>query len=200
MGEREQLTNEPREKIRAAETMAILEDIYLPHRPKRHTKEGFLSLRVATPEENTLTYLSPLFVKGNGAASQQVRMAVHDCYKRLLSISIETGMHLDTKKRADEEAIKVFSENLRQLLPAPPLGQKNVLAVDPEFRTGCKVICLERQGKLLHTDIIYPHYSETGASESCCKGYKSLQKIRDRGHCNRKRYCRKGNRAVHKKA
>ena len=78
-------------------------------------------------------------------------MAVHDSYKRLLSLSMETEIRLETKKRADEEAIRVFAENLRQLLLSPPLGQKNVLAIDPGFRTGCKVVCLDRQGKLLHT-------------------------------------------------
>lgn len=91
---------------------------------RRGEKEGFLGLRVTPPEEDALAILESLFVKGNGAASLQVKMAVHDCYKRLLSISMETEIRLDTKKRADEGAIKVFAENLRQLLLAPPLGQK----------------------------------------------------------------------------
>ncbi len=136
---------------------------------RRGEKEGFLSLRVTPPEENALAILEALFVKGNGGASLQVKMSVHDCYKRLLSISMETEIRLDTKKRADEEAIKVFAENLRQLLLAPPLGQKNVLAIDPGFRTGCKVVCMDRQGKLIHTDTIYPHQSEAGASEAAAR-------------------------------
>lgn len=130
---------------------------------RRGEKEGFLTLRVLPPEEEALSLLDGLFIKGGGPASEQVRMAVHDGYKRLLSSSMETETRMATKKRADVEAIRVFVENLRQLLLAPPLGQKNVLAVDPGFRTGCKVVCLDRQGKLLHTETIYPLQSEKGA-------------------------------------
>jgi protein Tex len=136
---------------------------------RRGEKEGFLTLRVIPPEEEALEILDRLFVKGEGPASQQVRSAVHDSYKRLLSSSMETEIRLATKKRADEEAIRVFVENLRQLLLAPPLGQKNVLAVDPGFRTGCKVVCLDRQGKLLHTETIYPLQSEKAAAEAGSK-------------------------------
>ncbi len=136
---------------------------------RRGEKEGFLTLRTAPPEDEALTMLDSLFVRGEGAASGQVRMAVHDSYKRLLSISMETEIRLVAKKRADEEAIRVFAENLRQLLLAPPLGRKNVLAVDPGFRTGCKVVCLDRQGKLIHTDTIYPHQSGKGSSESAAR-------------------------------
>jgi uncharacterized protein len=136
---------------------------------RRGEKEGFLTLRVLPPEDEALDILDGLFVKGEGLASQQVKMSVHDSYKRLLSPSMETEIRLETKKRADEEAIRVFVENLRQLLLAPPLGQKNVLAIDPGFRTGCKVVCLDRQGKLLHTETIYPHQSERGAADARSK-------------------------------
>ncbi len=136
---------------------------------RRGEKEGFLSLRITPPEEEALALLESFFVKGGGASSLQVRMATHDSYKRLLSISMETEIRLETRKRADEEAIRVFAENLRQLLLAPPLGQKNVLAIDPGFRTGCKVVCLDKQGKLLHTDMIYPHQSEKNSSEAEAK-------------------------------
>jgi len=136
---------------------------------RRGEKEGFLTLRVLPPEDEALEILDGIFVKGEGPASQQVQMAVHDSYKRLLSPSMETEIRLATKKRADEEAIKVFVENLRQLLLAPPLGQKNVLAVDPGFRTGCKVVCLDRQGKLLHTETIYPLQSEKAAADARSK-------------------------------
>jgi len=136
---------------------------------RRGEKEGFLTLRVLPPEDAALDILDSLFVKGEGPASQQVRMAVHDSYKRLLSPSMETEIRLATKKRADEEAIRVFVENLRQLLLAPPLGQKNVLAIDPGFRTGCKVVCLDRQGKLLHTETIYPLQSEKAAADARSK-------------------------------
>jgi uncharacterized protein len=133
---------------------------------RRGENEGFLILRVLPPEDEALDILDGFFVKGESPASEQVRMSVHDSYKRLLSPSMETEIRLDTKKRADEEAIRVFVENLRQLLLAPPLGQKNVLAIDPGFRTGCKVVCLDRQGKLLHTETIYPLQSERGAADS----------------------------------
>jgi uncharacterized protein len=136
---------------------------------RRGEKEGFLTLKIIPPEEEALEILDGLFVKGEGPASQQVRMAVHDSYKRLLSSSMETEIRLATKKRADEEAIRVFVENVRQLLLAPPLGQKNVLAIDPGFRTGCKVVCLDRQGKLLHTETIFPLQSEKAAAEAGSK-------------------------------
>jgi uncharacterized protein len=136
---------------------------------RRGENEDFLTLRVLPPEDEALEILDSLFVKGEGPASQQVRMSVHDSYKRLLSPSMETEIRLETKKRADEEAIRVFVENVRQLLLAPPLGQKNVLAIDPGFRTGCKVVCLDRQGKLLHTETIYPLHSEKGAADAGTK-------------------------------
>jgi uncharacterized protein len=145
---------------------------------RRGEKEGFLTLRVLPPEEEALEILEGLFVKGEGAASQQVRMAVHDSYKRLLSSSMETEIRQATKKRADEEAIRVFAENLRQLLLAPPLGQKNVLAIDPGFRTGCKVVCLDRQGKLLHTETIYPLQSEKGAADARSKILEMCERFR----------------------
>ena len=122
---------------------------------RRGENEGFLALRIAPPEEDAISLLETLLVKGGGLATDQVRTAVRDCYKRLLSLSMETEMRLVTRKRADEEAIRVFAGNLRQLLLSPPLGQKSVLAIDPGFRTGCKVVCLDRQGKLLHNDTIF---------------------------------------------
>jgi len=145
---------------------------------RRGEKEGFLTLRVLPPEEEALEILEGLFVKGEGSASQQVRMAVHDSYKRLLSSSMETEIRQATKKRADEEAIRVFAENLRQLLLAPPLGQKNVLAIDPGFRTGSKVVCLDRQGKLLHTETIYPLQSEKGAADARSKILEMCERFR----------------------
>jgi uncharacterized protein len=145
---------------------------------RRGEKEGFLTLRVLPPEEEALDILDGLFVKGEGLASQQVKMSVHDSYKRLLSPSMETEIRLATKKRADEEAIRVFVENLRQLLLVPPLGQKNVLAIDPGFRTGCKVVCLDRQGKLLYTDTIYPLQSEKGAADARSKILEMCERFR----------------------
>ncbi|MBI5234157.1 MAG: RNA-binding transcriptional accessory protein, partial [Deltaproteobacteria bacterium] len=133
---------------------------------RRGEREGFLILRVLPPEDEALSLLESLFIKGGGPASEQVRMAVHDSYKRLLSSSMETETRFAAKKRADEEAIRVFVENLRQLLLSPPLGSKNILAIDPGFRTGCKVVCLDRQGKLLHNDTIYPLFSEKGIGDA----------------------------------
>jgi uncharacterized protein len=127
---------------------------------RRGEKEGFLHLRVKPPEDESLGLLEAMFVKGSGAASEQVREAVNDSYKRLLSDSMETEIRGATKEQADTEAIRIFAGNLRELLLAPPLGQKNVLAIDPGIRTGCKVACLDRQGKLLQTATVYPFQSE----------------------------------------
>jgi len=144
----------------------------------RGEKEGVLTLRIHPPEDEALGLLKPLFVKGDSLAAEQVKMAVQDSYKRLLSKSMETEIRAATKERADAEAIRVFSDNLRQLLLAPPLGQRNVLAIDPGLRTGCKVVCLDRQGKLLHADTIYPFTSEKKKSEaadtlaSLCERYQ----------------------------
>ena len=133
---------------------------------RRGEKEGFLDLRVRVAEEEAMAVLGDLFVRGESAASQEVKIAVHDCYKRLLSPSMETEIRLETKKRADMDAIRIFADNLRELLLAPPLGQKNVMAIDPGIRTGCKIACLDRQGKLLQTETIYPFKSEEDKTES----------------------------------
>jgi uncharacterized protein len=123
---------------------------------RRGEKELFLMMRVTVNETAALAELEPMFVKGKSPAADQVRLAVQDSFKRLLAPAMETEMRLETKKRADETAIKVFADNLRELLLASPLGQKNVLAIDPGFRTGCKTVILDRQGKLLHNDVVYP--------------------------------------------
>jgi uncharacterized protein len=122
----------------------------------RGEKEGMLALAVTPPEDEAVMLLNAIFVKGENAAARQVKLAVQDSYKRLLAPSMETEIRIEAKKKADEEAIRVFAENLRELLLSAPLGQKNMLAIDPGFRTGCKVVCLDRQGKLLYHDVIYP--------------------------------------------
>jgi protein Tex len=124
---------------------------------RRGEKEMFLMVDIAPDQEEAIELLERQFVKARNEAAEQVKLAIKDAYKRLLKPSMETEIRLLSKQKADEEAIKVFIENLRQLLLAAPLGQKNVLALDPGFRTGCKVVCLDRQGKLLHNDVIYPH-------------------------------------------
>ena len=128
---------------------------------RRGEKEGVIDLRINPPKDEAPALLESIFVAGEGTASHQVKEAVHDCYKRLLSVSIETDIRLETKKRADDEAIKIFAGNLRELLLAPPLGQKRVMAIDPGIRTGCKVACLDPQGKLLYTETILLFKSET---------------------------------------
>jgi uncharacterized protein len=133
---------------------------------RRGEKEGFLEFRVSVPDDEALRLLEAIFVKGSGPASQEVKAAIQDSYKRLLSHSMETETRLETKKRADTKAIRVFAENLRELLLAPPLGPKNVMAIDPGIRTGCKVACLDQQGKLLHTDTVYPFKSEDSKTNS----------------------------------
>ncbi|RJR30069.1 MAG: RNA-binding transcriptional accessory protein [Desulfobacteraceae bacterium] len=127
---------------------------------RRGEKEGILDLQLNPPEDEALSILKSDFVKGAGPASREVEAAVEDCYRRLLSYSMETESRSETKKRADAEAIRVFARNLRELLLAPPLGRKNVLAIDPGIRTGCKVVCLDRQGKLLHSETINLFASE----------------------------------------
>ncbi len=123
---------------------------------RRGEKEGFITMKVTPPQDDAIKILEGLFVKGEGPASAQVVEAVHDCYKRLLSMSMETEVRLETKKKADDTAISVFSNNLRELLLAPFLGQKRVMAIDPGIRTGCKVTCLDAQGKLLYQETIFP--------------------------------------------
>jgi protein Tex len=133
---------------------------------RRGEKEDILSLSVSPAAEPALAILEDIFVKGDGPSSEQVRLAAHDAYKRLLSRSMETEVRVALKERADDEAIGVFADNLRQLLLASPLGAKRVMGIDPGYRTGCKVVCLDRQGKLLHNDTIYPHGSERQAAEA----------------------------------
>jgi len=133
---------------------------------RRGEKEEFLTLRVVPPETEAISLLEAMFVNGNGPAAEQVRMAVEDGYRRLLANSMETEIRMAAKKRADAEAIRVFADNLRQLLLAPPLGQTRLLALDPGFRTGCKLVCLDAQGKLLHRDAIFPHLSEKARSQA----------------------------------
>ncbi len=123
----------------------------------RGEEEGFLKVAIAPPEEEAYRLLEGRFVRGRGGSSEHVRMAAHESYDRLLGPSVESETRAAAKGRADDVAIGVFSENLRQLLMAPPLGAKRVLAVDPGFRTGCKVVCLDEQGKLLCEVVIYPH-------------------------------------------
>ncbi len=126
----------------------------------RGENEGVLKLNIAPPEGDALQLLSEMFVKGRGPASEQVNLAMQDSYKRLLGPSMENETRSDLKKRADDEAIRVFVDNLRELLLAAPMGQKQVLAIDPGFRTGCKVVVLDPQGKLLHDSVIYPTLGE----------------------------------------
>ena len=136
---------------------------------RRGEKENVLILGISPEEEDAFAILEDLFVKGDAADSAQVKLAVVDGYKRLLSHSMETETRLYTKERADNEAIRVFAENLRQLLLSPPLGAKRVMGIDPGFKTGCKVACLDRQGTLLHHDTIFPHMSQKKALEDTAK-------------------------------
>lgn len=157
---------------------------------RRGEKELFLMMRITLPDETAaLAEIEPLFVRPGAVAepattkgaapvscTQQVRLAVADASKRLLGPAMETEMRLDSKKRADEAAIRVFADNLRELLLAAPLGQKAVMAIDPGFRTGCKVALLDRQGKLLHHDVVYPDRHAVEASEKI-KGFVDFFKV-----------------------
>ena len=132
----------------------------------RGENEGFLNLSLLGPDEEVLTKLERRFITGNNSCTKQVEMAIQDGYKRLLMPAMETEVRAEAKKRADENAIRVFAENIRQLLLAAPLGQKRVLALDPGFRTGCKVVCLDEQGSLLANTAVYPHTGPGQATEA----------------------------------
>ena len=140
---------------------------------RRGEKEDILNLTIAPPEDEAVSLMEELVITGDGKDAEQVKIAIRDCYKRLLSRSMETEIRMTTKEKADEEAIRVFTENLRELLLAAPLGAKRVMGIDPGFRTGCKVVCLDRQGKLLHHETIYPHTGE-GAGKKAEETVRSL--------------------------
>lgn len=133
---------------------------------RRGEKELILKLDALPEEEAAIAILERLFIKGNNKKSAEVKTALDDSYRRLLKPSMETETRLKSKQLADEEAIRVFAENARQLLLAAPVGQKRVLALDPGFRTGCKLVCLDEQGKLLENATIYPHSGAGGAKEA----------------------------------
>jgi len=135
----------------------------------RGENEGFLKVSIEPGEEEALELLNRKFIRARNAAAGQVELAVKDSYKRLLQPSMETEFRQAAKEKADQEAIRVFAENLRQLLLAPPLGQKNVLAIDPGFRTGCKVVVIDRQGRLLHNETIYPHPPQNDTKQASAK-------------------------------
>ena len=142
---------------------------------RRGETEGFLRVNISPEDDHCLERLDRIFVKGEKESSQQVGEAVSDAYKRLLKPSIETEFASESKAKADTEAIRVFAENLRQLLLSPPLGQKRVLGIDPGFRTGCKVVCLDAQGNLLHNETIYPHPPVNDTSQAMRKVQKMVE-------------------------
>lgn len=142
---------------------------------RRGETEGILKVSITPDDESACTErLERQYVHGNGECSAQVAEAVNDAYKRLLKPAIETEFSALSKEKADEEAIRVFAENLRQLLLAPPLGQKRTMGIDPGYRTGCKVVCLDTQGTLLHNEAIYPHPPK---SETALAGRKLVKLV-----------------------
>ena len=142
---------------------------------RRAEAEGLLKVSITSDDEACIERLERQFVRGNNECSEQVSEAAIDAYKRLLKPSIETEFAAQSKEKADDEAIRVFTENLRQLLLAAPLGQKRVLAIDPGFRTGCKVVCLDAQGNLLHNENIYPHPPVGKTGEAASKLRKMVE-------------------------
>ena len=136
---------------------------------RRGENEDILSISIAPPDDAALDILYHQFIIADNSTSEQVRLAVEDSYNRMMQVSIESEMRMFTKELADEKAIQVFAENLRELLLASPLGQKAMLAIDPGFRTGCKVVALDKQGKLLEDTVIYPHENN--------KIFESKQKV-----------------------
>ena len=142
---------------------------------RRAEAEGLLKVSITPDDEACIERLERQFVRGNNECSEQVSEAAIDAYKRLLKPSSETEFAAQSKEKADDEAIRVFTENLRQLLLAAPLGQKRVLAIDPGFRTGCKVVCLDAQGNLLHNENIYPHPPVGKTGEAASKLRKMVE-------------------------
>ncbi|MFI4911683.1 MAG: Tex family protein [Sedimentisphaeraceae bacterium JB056] len=138
---------------------------------RRGANEKMLSMRIEAPVEEAIEVIVSKYIAASNDSATQVKLAIADCYKRLLSLSMETEIRMETKKRADEEAIKVFADNLRELLLAAPLGQKRVMAIDPGFRTGCKLVTLDSQGQLLFDDVVYPH---TGQAKADADGMKIM--------------------------
>ena len=136
---------------------------------RRGEKEGVLNMAIAPSQDQAIDHIRTVIIKGSGKDADQIMAAIQDCYKRLLSRSMETEARVFSKEKADREAIQIFAENLRQLLLAPPLGNKRVMGIDPGFRTGCKLVCLDRQGKLLHNDTIYPTQSDRKVREAAEK-------------------------------
>lgn len=153
--------SEPVSKVPSHRILAVL----------RGFLEGFLRMSISPVEENALELLEEQYVKGMNASTDQIKKAIKDAYRRLLQPSLETEFRTALKQKADEEAINVFAENLRQLLLSSPLGGKRLLAIDPGYRTGCKVVCLDEKGELLHNDLIYIHESN--------KLYDSEYKIKE---------------------
>lgn len=135
----------------------------------RGVSEGFLKMNVAPDNEKAIEYIERLVVKNRSEAAEQMSIAATDSYKRLIHPSLETEFINTAKEKADDEAIRVFAENLRQLLLASPLGEKNVLAIDPGYRTGCKVVCLDAQGNLTHNVTIYPHAPQNETTQAAKK-------------------------------
>lgn len=146
---------------------------------RRGESEGVLKVTIFPEDEDMCNErLQRLFVRANNACAHQVEEALTDAYKRLLKPAIETEFAALSKEKADEEAIRVFAENLRQLLLAPPLGQKRVMSIDPGFRTGCKVVCLDAQGTLLHNEAIYPHPPKSEYAQAARKVVKLVEQYK----------------------
>lgn len=146
---------------------------------RRGESEGVLKVNIFPEDEDMCNErLQRLFVRANNECAHQVKEALTDAYKRLLKPAIETEFAALSKEKADEEAIRVFAENLRQLLLAPPLGQKRVMGIDPGFRTGCKVVCLDAQGTLLHNEAIYPHPPKSEYAQAARKIVKLVEQYK----------------------
>ena len=145
---------------------------------RRAEQEGILRVSISIDNESAIESLDKIFIKNKNESAWQVGLAIKDAYKRLLASSIETEFRNSSKAKADEEAIRVFSENLRQLLLAPPLGQKVTMAIDPGFRTGCKLVCLDQQGNLLNHTTIFPHPPQPRADEASGKVKELIKKYK----------------------
>ena len=160
--------NEPLRKCSSHRLLAI----------RRGESEGILKVSISPDDTNCTERLERKFVRGNNECAHQVADAVADAYKRLIKPSIETEFAASSKEKADDEAIRVFAGNLRQLLLAPPLGQKRVMGIDPGYRTGCKIVCLDAQGTLLHNEAIYPHPPKSEYQQAARKLVKLVEQYK----------------------
>ena len=153
----------------------------------RAESEGFVKTNVGIDKEEAIEFIEKAIIKSNNETSEQISLAIKDSYKRLLEPAISNETLQEAKEKADKKAIEIFSENLTQLLLAPPLGEKRILAIDPGYRSGCKVVCLDEKGDLLHNETIYPHAPQNESGMAMKKIRSMVKSIQMKLNANLKK-------------